>query len=377
MRPLARTAAALSALALTSVGCKSEPPPAAEPKVAPAPPTPPVAAAEPPPASISGKSQPDCIAPFSQEGAAKEITLGKRKAKVTGSVLEVLEPDADNAIVLGIVPNLKEGTGENLFNIKRYADFFAAEKVEAILVPGDSGKRKESIVTVLEPLAKTGLPVFVIPGNNESRADFTAAMDDLTARYPNVVSMAKVRLAKLDDASIVSLPGYYDRRFIHLGEAGCQYFKEDVEALSPIVNAAGPAPVVLLSHAEPHFSGHTTIDAFEHGNAGDQNLTEFLRKSGVPFGIFANIHEAGGRAHDLATNLIREGEAKEQLFLNPGLADSTPWKMNDNTWSYGMVATLTVTGKTAAYKVFRAPQLTEAEQAQARKLEPATAAVER
>jgi hypothetical protein len=88
------------------------------------------------------------------------------------------------------------------------------------------------------------------------------------------------------------------------------------------------------------------------------------------------MQEAGGRAMDIDSNPIKEGEAKAQLFLNPGPADTVAWRLNDGGWSYGMAATLTVKGGNASYKMFKAAQLTETEIAEARKLDPAPAAAE-
>lgn len=364
----------IAALGLAS-SCQKDPPPP-PPPVAPVAPPPPTVL--PPPASAHGQSQPDCVGPFTQEGATIELKLGARTARRTGALLELTSPDADDQVVFGVIANLKEGTGENFFNIKRFVEFFNTEKVEAILVAGDSGETKEGIASVLEPLAKTGIPLFVIPGNRESRADFRAALDGLAAKHSNVVDMTRVRLVKFDDASVLSLPGYYDRRYIHVGEAGCQYYKEDVDALSAIA-AAAAQPAVLLSHAEFFGKGNDAIDAFgapgDLKHAGDLNLLEFLKSHPVPFGVFANIHEGGGRATDLDSKLAKEGEAQARLYVNAGLADSTPWKLNDGSWSYGMAATLTVKGQQASYKMLRLKQLSEPEQAEARKLEPATAAL--
>lgn len=371
MSPRSRLLALALAGSFPFAACKKEePPPPAPPAPAPKPPAPP---APPPPASASGQSQPDCVGPFTTTESPVDVKLGAFAAKRTGALLNVASAPEAAEHVFGLVANVKEATGENLFNLKRYVEFFKAQKAEAILVAGDSGESKEGITRVLEPLAQAGLPVFAIPGNREARADFRAAIEALAAKYPNLVDMTRVRLVNFPFASILSLPGYYDRRFIHVGEAGCQYFKEDVAALAPIAVQA-KQPAILLAHAEPHGKGPDAIDAFPEGNAGDDNLTQFLKANRVPFGVFANIHEAGGRATDLDSNVVKEGEFKEKLFVNPGLADSTAWKLNDKTWSNGMVGTLTVKGTQAAYKVFRAAQLTEAEEAEARKLEPTAAA---
>lgn len=368
LRPLVSTLA----LALAVTACKEAPAPAAPPTPA-APVAPPAPPSAPPPASVSGRSAPDCVGPFTAEGAPVEVKLGGRTAKRTGAVLTVDSPDADDTVVLGVVANLKEATGENLFNLQRYLAFFQAQKVEAILVAGDSGEARDGISTVLEPLAATGLPLFVIPGNREARAEFRTALEDLGRRHPNVVDMTAVRLVNFDDASLVSLPGYYDRRYVHVGEAGCLYFKEDVEALKPIV-AAATGPVVLLAHAEPYGQGADAIDFFGDGNAGDLNLRQLLATNPVPFGVFANIHEAGGRANDLDSKLVAEGAPAPRLYLNPGLADSTAWKLNDGSWSNGMVATLTVQGKQASFKSLKLQQLSELDREAARKLEPPAAA---
>lgn len=346
---------------VAAVACRT-PAPAPLPPVVPPTPVPPTAAPPPvppaataTPASVS-RSQPDCVGPFTTEGDAVQLALGSRKATVRGSVLEVLEPDADRQVTFGLIANLKEPTDENLSNLARYVAFFRESNAEAILVAGDSGKSKDDIRGVLTPLAKTGLPVFVIPGNWETRDDFNGALDELSSAHPNVVNMSKVRLVKFDDASIVSLPGYYDRRFIHAGDAGCQYFPEDVAALAPIVAAAAP-PAILLAHAEPLGEGGGAIDWFGDGNAGDPHVKEFLAAHPVPFGVFANIHEAGGSATDHEGHVVRAGEAKERLYLNVGLADSTPWRLNDRTWSYGMAAVLRVDSGKASYETFLAPQI--------------------
>jgi Icc-related predicted phosphoesterase len=349
---------------------KEAPPPPTPPTPPPAPPVVKVVSPEPPPASVSGKTEPDCVGPFTKEGEEGDVKIGRHTFRRTGAVLAQVDGHADKEIVFGVIANVKEGTPENLFNMKRYIEFFNAQKAEAILVAGDSGENKEEISGSLEAIARSGLPVLAIPGNREARLDFHDAISGLAAKYPNLVDMSRIRLVRFDDASIVSLPGYYDKRFMHNGDAGCQYFKEDVERLAPIVESASQ-PVVLLSHAEPHGENREAIDAFQDGNAGDVNITVFLKTHNVPFGIFANIQEAGGRAMDIDSHVIREGEWKDRLYLNPGLADATEWPLNDGTSSHGMVASLAIKDGKGAYAVYRAKPLTEQEQAAAKKLLPA------
>jgi Icc-related predicted phosphoesterase len=353
-------------LGLVNSGCQKEAPPPP-----PAPVAQPAAPAVALPSSYSGKSAPDCITPFAAQGEATELKIAEHTFKKTGSVLTIAEGDEDKQITFGVIANLKEATPENRFNLKRYATFFAEEKAEAVLVAGDSGDTAEEINAVLEAVASsTSLPVLVIPGNREPRAEFQAAVANVASKHANIVNMTQVRLVNFEDASVVSLPGYYDKRFINAGVAGCQYFKEDVDALAPIVKAA-TGPAVLLAHAEPHGQGKEAIDAFPDGNAGDEYLRLFLAANPVPFGVFANMHEAGGRATDLASNVLKAGEPAPKLYLNVGAADATAWPLNDGTQGNGMVASLTVNNGQASFKAYRAAKLSDAELEEAKKLVPA------
>lgn len=334
--------------------------------------------------SVAGKSDPECAGPIDHAVPA-ELTIGGKKAELNGYKLTFAEDgrDADSIAVFGVIANVNEDSGENLVNLKKYVEFFKSENVEAILVAGDSGESKESIERALTPLAETGLPVFVTIGNRECRADFNDAISALQKKFANVVNMNKVRHVAYDDADLLSLPGYHDQRYIHCA-TGCQYFKQDVAALKQLASEA-KNPVVLISHGPPKGSAPTAVDqATEAGNVGDSNLNALILEANIPFGVFANIKEAGGRATDLdGTNVIREGTLADKLYLNPGPADSIAWAMNDGTQSVGMVAVLRIEGKQAMYKVFRAKELTAEEKAEAQKLaaakspaqaEPASAA---
>ncbi len=365
----------LAALVAAS-SCKKETP-AAAPTPAPAP----VAAAKPAkapeavPASVSGKSDPDCLGPIDLAPVEK-LTIAGKKAEQTGYKLSFLDKDQGEQVTFGVLGSINEDSGENLVNLKKYLDFFKAEGARAILVVGDSGDSRESIERALAPVAETGLPTFVLTGNRECRADFNDALASLQKSHPNVVNLGKVRDVEFDGVELISLPGYYDKKYIHCANGtGCQYFKQDVEALKTLAKQA-ENPVVLVSHGPPHGEDANAIDRLSEGtNVGDANLTALIAETGIPFGVFPNIKEAGGRATNLdGSSLIREGELADKLFLNPGAADSVAWSMNDGTQSVGMAATLTVKGQKASYKIFRAKALSAEEKAQAQKLAPKQAA---
>jgi hypothetical protein len=67
------------------------------------------------------------------------------------------------------------------------------------------------------------------------------------------------------------------------------------------------------------------------------------------------VWESGGRAIDGAGKPVPPGTESEQLYLNPGAADRTPWPMADGTTARGLAALLTIRGKKAAWEKIAAP----------------------
>ena len=65
------------------------------------------------------------------------------------------------------------------------------------------------------------------------------------------------------------------------------------------------------------------------------------------------VWESGGRAIDAAGKPVLPGAESEQLYLNPGAADRTPWPMADGTSMAGQAALLTVRGRRAAWEPVR------------------------
>lgn len=351
---------ALGLVVLALTGCKEEPPPP-KPTV-----QPPKAAPVKPPEPRAAK---ECAAPLDL-GPEVPLKVGERSAVSTGYRLEFKEPDADGQQVFGVLGPLNEDSGPNLLTIKKYLQFFAAEKVDAILVTGDTGEVAEGIQRTLKAVADAKVPVLAIIGNRECRADFTDATAAAQKDTSFVLNMNQFREVVFPGATVVSLPGYHDPNYINCA-TGCQYFKSTVDEVIRMAKEA-KNPVVLLAHGPPHGEGSQALDyASTGGNVGDPEVSRALREGGIHFGAFSNIKEAGARATDLAgTTLVKPDVPSKELYVNPGPADTMGWEMNDNTKSTGMAAVLRIKGDTATWRHYRAKPLSAAEKQQARALDP-------
>ncbi|OGQ90608.1 MAG: hypothetical protein A2289_06465 [Deltaproteobacteria bacterium RIFOXYA12_FULL_58_15] len=305
-------------------------------------------------------SDPQCVGPIGA-GTPESIKVGETEWEQNGSTLTLKSPKLES-LTLGAVSDIKEDTEENRVNLKVAADVFKREKVDAIIVSGDTGEDQAQIEASLGILAAVGVPVFNIVGNREGKTEYGKAMVALRARHGNVFDLNTIRRVDTPVADIVSMPGYYNPSYIHHDD-GCQYFSADVALLEKLVKSCD-SPTILVSHGGPRQEGAQAIDRTAEGaNVGDPGLSNLITSAQIPFGIFGNIHEAGGRATDASgKNLLKQGEMHPQLFLNPGAADGVRWPMNDGSLSVGMAAMLKVEGDKAKYTVFN---LSESEDAPA------------
>ena len=332
-------------LAMT-VGCQSEvkkAETAEAPKAAEAP-------KEAAPVKAVAKSDPACIGAVGT-AAPEAIELANGVWERNGSTLTWKGGNAEG-IKLGAVTDIKDGSPENIKNLEKIAAFFKVEAVDAIVVAGDSGETVEHITGVLSLLAGANVPVMTIIGNREGKTNYNTAMAELAKTHKNVFNLNQIRRVNTQALDIVSLPGYHNPDYLH-AEDGCLYYQADVDAVAEVVKTAD-SQVMLVSHGGPLMAGPEALDYTSQGqNVGDPMLTKLVQESGVKFGIFGNIHEAGGRGCDAKGTLIAQGTPSEQLFLNPGPADSIRWPMNDKTESVGMAAVMTIAGNKASYKVER------------------------
>lgn len=314
----------------------------------------------------------ECAAPI-DPGPGSEIKFAERVGKVDGAHLQFTEKDADGKLVLGVLGPLNEDSGENMVSIKKYLKFFADEKVDAIIVTGDVGEKAAGITRVLNGLAASKVPVLVIIGNRECRADFTDGLAAAAQANPNVINMTQLREVIFPELTLISLPGYHDPNYLNC-KTGCLYLKSTVDEVVREAKTA-KGPVALIAHGPPHGSSAQSLDyTGAGGNVGDEAITKALAAGNFSFGFFSNIKEAGGRASKdpAGTTLVKEGEASDKLYLNPGPADTTVgWDMNDGTKTIGMAAVFTLKDGQGSWKGLRLKPLTAAEKAEAKKLSPA------
>ena len=311
------------------------------------------AAVEPAAVAPAAAANPLCLAVAS---AMPEETLeiGGKKFLRKGTTLTLESADADDEFVIGQVSDVKDHTPENAANLKAAFDWMKAEKVDAIAVTGDLGESAESIQRVLEDAAAVGVPVFAIVGNRECANHFDEGVKAAQAKSKNIINLNQIRVVNFDDVSFVSLPGYYNKSYIHCAE-GCEYGASDVAALPELAKAATAPNKVLISHGPPLQAGALAIDRIHEGaNVGDPALAAIMKDGLFPFGLFGNIQEAGGHATNIAgdTRVAPETYA-DRLYHNPGPIDSVRWVMLDGTESVGMAGIVHFKGKQAQYKIKR------------------------
>jgi Icc-related predicted phosphoesterase len=323
-------------------------------------------AADPPQQDLQASKE--CAAPL-DPAPSRDVQIGGRAATLAGYHL-TFKDKGSGSTTFGVLGPINEDSGRNLLTLRKYLRFFQDNKADAVLVTGDVGEVAEGIARVLKVLGASRLPVLVVIGNRECRADFNDGVALAQKEFSNIINLNQIREVDFPAATIVSLPGYHDPNYINCA-TGCRYYKSTVDEVVQLGKTA-PHPAVLVTHGPPRGEGSQALDyAISGGNAGDQEITRALREGNISFGVFSNIKEAGARATDLAgTTLYPEKTFQKSLYLNPGPADTMGWEMNDGTKSYGMAALLTVRGHEASWRLYRAKPLSKEEREQANALEP-------
>ncbi|MBI3179750.1 MAG: metallophosphoesterase, partial [Deltaproteobacteria bacterium] len=315
---------------------------------------PPPAAVEPTPAPERTTGDPACVGPVAA-GTPTPLNISGVTYELNGSTLARKAPAKNGTLTLGVLADIKEASEENKANLKTLSAWFAKSKVEMIVLAGDTGETEDDIAEALDMVAAANVPVLAIIGNREGKQAYQRALRAARGKHSNIIDLNLIRRVDTPVVDFISMPGYFNPSYLH-AEDGCRYYAADVDVLSALAKASD-SPVVLVSHGPPRQEGELAIDRTSTGaNAGDPELARVIAEAKIPFGIFANIHEAGGRATNLAgSEVLAQGKPHAALYLNPGPADGVRWMMNDGSESVGMGAVVTFKGGTATYTVQRLP----------------------
>ena len=319
---MVRNANFVAAAALALAGCreKAAPPPAPAPQPA-------------TPALQGGPLRSDvaCAAPLDSAGAREKLREKKGELRI------------------GALSGLKDADDDNVVFLRKLAAELKRRGAEVLVADGDLGDNPDEQETLLGALTETGLPLIAVAGNREVRSDLDAAEAELRKKGARIIDLSHTRIVELGDATLVGLPGAFERRQLH-SEGACLYTGKDIDALAVALEHVAQ-PAVLVAAVPPRGQDAKALDVSEGQNLGDARLSALLRRA--PFGIFGQVWEAGGRAVDAKGAPVLPGAESEQLYLNPGAADHTPWPMADGNTASGQAALLTIRGKRASWEPVR------------------------
>jgi hypothetical protein len=253
---------------------------------------------------------------------------------------------ASGQLRIGTLAGLKDADDDNLAVLKKLVAELKRRGADVLLADGDLGDNPDEQETLLGVLTDSGLPVLAVAGNREVRSDLDAAEAELRKKGGKIVDLSHERIVELGDATVVGLPGAFERRQLH-ADGACVYGQKDLDALAEALNHVAQ-PAILVAALPPRGQDAKGLDVSEGQNVGDPRLVALLRRA--PFGVFAQVWESGGRAIDSAGKPVAQGAEVEQLYLNPGAADRTPWPMADGSTASGQAALLTIRGKKASWE---------------------------
>jgi Icc-related predicted phosphoesterase len=297
----------------------------------------------------------ECDGPAGELEKPVDIEAGGHRYQLFGHRLAQVDKDPDKVLRIGVISAIKDDRDETIAAVKTLIEKLKKQKIEVLVANGDLSTNEFQMEKIFPLLADTGMLVIAHIGNTESCGSFNRAANDVFKKHPNFINGNWVRRIELDDGTLITLPGYYSRPFVHTGGAAV-YNQEDIDALLKM-NKDAPTPRILVSHGPPKMDGKTALDmASDGGNVGDPMMAELIKDLKIPFGISGHILEAGGRGTDLSgRKKLKPKKPYPSLYVNAGTANPDPWGMLDGGTSYGMGLYFEVSGKKAQYQVHKLP----------------------
>lgn len=294
----------------------------------------------------------DCVGPLSTLEKAFGFRSGESNVTIEGwRALIERSGDEKRTVKIGVLSAIKDKYPQTLQNLTEFLAWFGREGVDVVVLNGDVAYESDDLLRSLELVARTPLPIWVMPGNSDPVAGFNLALRKLSGRYPNLMNASFVRLLQIGPVALISLPGYYDPEFIP-GGGGCQYYADDLTGIEELSRRAEGLPV-LVSHGPPKGNHPNAIDfAFDAGNVGDARMNQTMKRARIRLAIFGHILEAGGRAvRGQGGKAVTAGRWSNSLWVNAGSSSSVEQELHDGDSHRGMAAIVEVdgAGKRARY----------------------------
>ncbi len=95
----------------------------------------------------------------------------------------------------------------NSANLDRVTRFLQKEKVDIIVIAGESGNSGKEIYHNIKKFAETGITTAVITGSHESIQNYESSMAQLVSEFDNVINGVHVRKLEYEKFDIVFIPG--------------------------------------------------------------------------------------------------------------------------------------------------------------------------
>ena len=290
-----------------------------------------------------------------------------KKSEINNIKIDSIPSKQDSSVRFGVMSDIQDKTQNHVYFTKAFNNL----SVDAIIIAGDTSNRKTSIdgktdydesYSMLEDIVKnTELPVYVIPGNHESKDDYYKVIGKLSESHSNIFDLT-TGIKEFKGISIIPLPGYHLKNMVVDGgflfnnvmdyyplkdclmdpnsdpeeEQSCRLGKSKISLLV----AHGPQKGKNKDSIDAILSEDNTDNTDTWQNVGNQQINELMLNTDIHFGIFGHIHEAGMKAVDENDNVVEEGVWSDKLNLNAGPV--IEWDMNDGTHSKGSAGIIEV-----------------------------------
>lgn len=231
-----------------------------------------------------------------------------------------------DTLVFGVLSDAQgDATG-----VSDLVDKLAAKDVDFLVFLGDANQYGnavddvDEITAVFQALVSAHVPVYIIPGNHENKADYYTALAAVNSSL--LIDLSVGGFYDAVDVDFFAVPGYYlpdfpaDDGFVYSSFA----FSRSVSA----------DPLLLLAHGPP--TGFGLDQTLDGAFVGDSSISNLITANNISFGFFGHIHEDGGIAVDCVGERVVAGSWSNCLFLNPGSV--VPWQLVSGVENQGSAA---------------------------------------